>query len=612
MRADDIAYKNRISSLAVSDLINECMKQKQRADAMEVLFCESKASMASASADYNRVLSERDKLIDENRTLKSALERASARNTLGSRELFGSSAEGLDAILSDQQTELLDPLDEDADDDADTHDGRHRSFSFTDGGHRHGSKAAGALKAVLDKLPRTTQYCIDIEALNREFGEYNWAIAYWHDHVKVEVRRATKYVHVTKTPVISVGLEHILYTLPYYYPLFQRSILTPSLMAEFLYNKFYLHLPFYRQEENMRQDQGFTVSRQTMIRWTILLACTYLWAVYQYLLKKEADCPYQNIDETYLRVLFEKGSHSGRKYYVWVFSTGMLSGCTPVIAYKYGPSRSADNLRELLGLRDYLRVITCDAFVAYKTIESEDRNIKVSGCMMHVRRRWVFAFEVLPANRYTDEQLEELIEVKALLLITDIYVQESLLKDLSPDDRKTARQEKVRPLLEKYLDFVHSLDLNDPALSEKARDAISYTLNQEEHLKLFLEDGRIPIDNGYAERNVKHIALGRRNWLFADTADGAKACCVFDTFVATAKANGANVYFYLKYLLEQVPNIPKEDYLNPDLMEVFMPWSESYREYERDQMQRDLDLRMDTEDPPAPKTPRKKDQISCA
>lgn len=399
-------------------------------------------------------------------------------------------------------------------------------------------------------------------------------------------------------------------TLPFLYPLFIRSILTPSIVAAFLYNKFCLHLPFYRQEENMHETDGFAVSRQTMIRWAIRLACIFLWRVYEHMCLLEADCPYQNIDETYLRVLTEKDSRPGKKYYVWTFSTGELAEGHPIIIYRYGPSRSADNLRKQLGIRDYLRMITCDAYIAYDTErDGSNGKIDLSRCLSHARRRWVYALEVLHPNKYTDEQLMELPEVKALLLIQEVFRKDTPLKSLSAEERKEKRDKEVRPPMNAYLDYVHSLDPEDLSLSERTRDAITYTINHETDLKKFLDDGSIPADNSFAERNVKNVALGRRNWLFADTPDGARTICVFDTFVATAKANHANVYYYLKYLIEKAPLIPDaEDNLFPDLM----PWSDAYRKYEKDQMQRDLTLQIGGEDPPAPRTPRKKDKKRCA
>lgn len=619
MRADDIEYKNRIHAIPREALEDECFRQKQDADHNRILYEESQKSLTATSKDYRKVVGERDELKSECLRLKMTIQHMENNQALSSRDRFGSRDENLDSLLS-SSGDVKNPTDEDSSEENEQEESgspsggiRGRAMALVNPGENkrnRNSRKRPSLQELLKKLPHVVDYELDPEALNKEYGEFGWVIAYWHEHYKVEERRVVRYVRVIKTAVLSINHGDTMVTLPFLYPLFIRSILTPSIVAAFLYNKFCLHLPFYRQEENMRQTDGVAVSRQTMIRWAIRLACVCLWHVYEHMCIQEADCRYQNIDETYLRVITEEGSRPGKKYYVWVFSTGELVDGPRIIVYRYGPSRSADNLREQLGIRDYLRMISCDAYIAYDTERDEsDGKIDLSRCLSHARRRWVYALEVLHPDKYNDEQLMELTEVKALLLIQEVFRKDTPLKSLSAEERKEKRDEEVRPAMNAYLDFVHSLDPEDVSFSERAGDAITYTINHEDDLKKFLDDGNIPCDNSFAERNVKDIALGRRNWLFADTPDGAKTICVFDTFVATAKANHANVYYYLKYLIEKAPLIPKG---NKDLFPDLMPWSEAYREYETDQVQKDLTLQIGGEDPPAPKTPRKKDKKQCA
>ncbi len=618
MRADEIAYKEWLHTLSREALEEECFGRKQDADHNRILFEESQKSLTATSKDYKKTADELKNLKDECRKLNETIQHMEAEQTLGRRDRFGSRGEGLDDLLVSSPDDLKDPTDEDA---VDEQSGEgsgssrgartiilHFTRTNTKGG---GTKEKVSLSDMLRNMQRVVEYDIDPDTLNKEYGEFGWKIAFWHEHYKVECRRSVRYVRVIKTAVLSIEHGDRMVTLPFLYPMFERSILTPSLMASFLYNKFFLHMPFYRQEEDMRQTDGFAVPRQTMIRWAIRLACIFLWRVYEHMRCLEADCPYQNADETFLRVVGEKDSKPGRKYYVWVFSTGELMGGHPIIIYRYGPSRSAENLREQLGVRDYLRTITCDAYAAYDTVANEsDGKISVSNCLSHARRRWVYALEVIHPDKYTDEQLMELPEVKALLLIQEVFRKDTPLKILSAQERKEKRDTEVRPAMKAYLDFVHSLNPEDISLSEKTRDAISYTVNHETSLTKFLDDGNIPPDNSFAERNVKNIALGRRSWLFAMTPDGARTICVFDTFVETAKANHANVYYYLKYLIEKAPLIPKTG--GEDLINDLMPWSDAYRKYEKEQTALDASLIIGGEDPPRPRTPRKRDKQQSA
>jgi hypothetical protein len=96
---------------------------------------------------------------------------------------------------------------------------------------------------------------------------------------------------------------------------------------------------------------------------------------------------------------------------------------------------------------------------------------------------------------------------------------------------------------------------------------------------MFLKDGNIPIDNGAGERHIRTVAIGRKNYLFSDSIDGAEALAIMYTIVETAKANNANVYYYLKYILERMPSYMEGT--DTGFLDGMMPWSLEYREYER-------------------------------
>lgn len=108
--------------------------------------------------------------------------------------------------------------------------------------------------------------------------------------------------------------------------------------------------------------------------------------------------------------------------------------------------------------------------------------------------------------------------------------------------------------------------------NEALTKALVYCKNQKENLETFLEDGRIPLSNNYCEATIKPFATARKAWLFTDTTSGAFANGVLYTLVESARANDLDVYEYLKYLLEEMPN---NHYLeNPEILERYLPWSE--------------------------------------
>lgn len=125
-------------------------------------------------------------------------------------------------------------------------------------------------------------------------------------------------------------------------------------------------------------------------------------------------------------------------------------------------------------------------------------------------------------------------------------------------------------------------------------------------MREFLNDGTVSLDNGFAERIIRSFSVGRADWLFADTLDGAETTAIMYSIVETAKANGANVEMYLRYLLEEMPK--HLDDKDRSFLSDMMPWSDKYKEYENSLTGTDLKMFVDlVEQPEAPKTPRKKD-----
>ena len=144
------------------------------------------------------------------------------------------------------------------------------------------------------------------------------------------------------------------------------------------------------------------------------------------------------------------------------------------------------------------------------------------------------------------------------------------LENLTAEERRTCRQKKVKPHVEAYFAWVHE---QNPAeiLSEKTRDGLKYSLNQEAYLKVFLENGEVPIDNSATERAIRPFTVGRANWHIIDTVHGAQASAIVYSLVETAKANHLKIYEYLKHLLTEIPK--HMDDTNLDFLENLLPWS---------------------------------------
>ena len=511
----------------------------------------------------------------ENEEMRKKLEKLESKDKLDTNRLFGRKTEKIDDLLnqSSENGSTADPISEDApegqeEDAPETGKKTHRG--------RTGKRRSGKRKEDLSRLPQRTVYEYDPEELDRVYGKGNWRVVSWHGSTKKEVIPAIVYAKTTYTPVLSVGLEHVMVSVPPRDMLLPGSDATESLVAWIMNNKFVLSLPLYRQEAEFAR-RGIALSRQTMSNWIIRFSrdrfCQVAGRMAELL--KASGCT--QCDETTLLVIRD-GRKAGRKSFMWIHITSELSDGHPIAVFTYEPDRSTRHLRDFYD--DYIGRIICDAYCAYQTFESEnEETVIICGCWMHSRRRWAEALRIRDVKGLSEKEIDELPEAKALRLIVDIYREENKLKGMDAAERLRGRQTAVREKVDAYFSFLESIQLDDPSISEKMKDAVNYSLNQRKYLCRFLKKGDVPIDNGYCERLAKAFAIGRGNWMFCTSPKGAEAAAIMYTLVETAKSNGADVYFYLKYLLEKAPSTP-ELKVGRKYLDELMPWSEEYKSYE--------------------------------
>ena len=462
----------------------------------------------------------------------------------------------------------------------------------------------------LKNLPSQLIYDLDIDKLNNDYGEGNWRIAMWHEHYVVEKIENPLYVKKILTPVISSGLEHVMTTVPYKNPLKDRTYISASILADILYRKFVLALPFFRQASDYSM-QGLELSRQVIIGWVNELVPLIMSPVIKYMTQLMLLCPYHNCDETYLQVLRD-GRAPGTKGFLWVHSTGELYNGNPIIIFIYEQTRGTDHLRKLL--LEFHGYLTCDAYISYHVMEKESEGrITVTGCMMHCRRYFALSLFVKDLKNMSEDEIMQLPEVKVLMLIRAVYHEEMKLRNMTADDRLAARKEFVAPKVEALFVYIHEFEASDEPRSEKLSKAISYAVNQEKYLRRFLEDGNIPIDNGSSERFIAAYSRGRANWLFADTIIGAEVNAAMYSIVETAKANKVNPYEYIKYLLEKMPDHLDAEGNVADLecLKDMMPWSEAFHKYEQECVHKRNNLYSNMfPEPMVPKPPKKTASIA--
>lgn len=598
-----------LRSLAFS-LHEELEELKFRQFANDRIYTEAHIQYSELEKKYNT-------LLKENEALKEQLAKEIDKNTLKARSTFGRRTEQFLSLVDAADNKTDEPEDDcqvEAEEQSDER--KSRVINFTDHkkndgkndlkqekGKCNGSQKQNRLAASMEKLPKQLIYDFDPKALDEEYGQHNWRIAFWHCHTTLEKLDSPYYAKTVYTPVISSGLEHVLKTVPYANPLIGKSAASPSVIADILYRKFMLGLPFYRQAVDYQMN-GIDLLKQTIINWVNRLVPEIMGPVCDYLTECLLKYKYTQNDETYIQVN-KDGRGPGHKSYMWVHCSSELLDCNPIIIFCYEATRGTDHLRTFF--REFLGYITCDAYISYQVLEDEKNGfITATGCMMHCRRYFAEAFFVNDVAEMSDEQLLELPETKALMLIRDIYHEENQLKDLNSEDRTAIRKEKVEPKVDQFFEYVHLLEASDEIFSNRMSKAITYAVNQEDHLRRFLADGNISIDNGHAERVIRSYSVGRSNWLFADTVFGAEVNALMYSVVETAKANRVNVRCYLQYLLEKIPK--HLDQSDKSFLKDMVPWSDAYHSYESQKKQADEQLcqRLFPE-PERPRTPRKRE-----
>lgn len=435
-------------------------------------------------------------------------------------------------------------------------------------------KKKGKREQDLEGLPVVVvEHTMTAEELTDTFGEAGWKQLpdevyrrYRFTPAKVEVEEHHVAVYAGKNEDKIIKAGHPGYLL-------KGSLVSPSLEAAVMNAKYVNALPLYRQEKEFER-YGIAISRQDMAYWTVQCAERYLAILYDYLHKKLYDYHVLQADETPVAVN-KDGRPAGSKSYMWGYRTNQMYSGRQIVLYEYQKTRNASHPREFL--KDFNGICVTDGYQVYHTVEKEREDLRVAGCWSHARRRYDEAVKALPKSRQKDSRA-----YLALSMIQAIYREEKQLKDLPAKDRKDRRQLSVRPLVEAYFTWVRENLLKVPQKS-KTWEGFQYSINQEKYLKVFLDDGEVPMDNNAAEQSIRGFCIGKKNWVMIDTIAGAKSSAIIYSIAETAKANSLKPYDYFEYLLTEIPKHMDDTDLS--FCEDLLPWSPNLPERCRKQTQ---------------------------
>lgn len=335
-----------------------------------------------------------------------------------------------------------------------------------------------------------------------------------------------------------------------------KSIATASLLSQVITSKYQYALPLYRQEQLFKQ-YGIELSRKTLASW-MLQSSQLLTRVYQRLYQLQLQQVAIHADETPLKVIHEDKSQC----YMWVYCTGTdspvdkhaaetINGPPNIVLYDYQASRAGACAKHYLhGYQGYLQV---DGYAGY-----EQTTATLVGCFAHARRKFIEA-QKLQVKGKTGKADWAINHIKKLYRI------EAEIKDNSPAQKQAMRQQHAQPLLQQLKSWLDKSALQVPPKSAIGK-AIAYSLRQWPKLIRYIEDGNLSIDNNRAERAIKPFVIGRKNWMFANTNNGAKASAVLYSLVETAKANGLTPFDYIKHVLDELAK-------QPDSIDHLLPWN---------------------------------------
>jgi transposase len=326
----------------------------------------------------------------------------------------------------------------------------------------------------------------------------------------------------------------------------------PALLAHVLVSKYADHLPLYRQAQ-IYEREGVEIDRSTMADWVgrcSVLVDPLVEAVGRHVFEAEAIFT----DDTPVPVL-DPGRGRTKTGRFWAYirdGRAHGSNAPPAAFYRYAPDRKGKRPRE--HLKDYAGFLHADGYAGYEALYGD--RIKEVACMAHVRRKF---FDIATSTGSP-------IATEALQRIAELYAIEKDIRGSPPERRVAARQTRAKPLFEDLQEWFEDRLTALPGKSALA-EAIRYAISRMKRMGAYLENGICELDNNVAERSVKGMALGRKNYLFVGSDKGGERAAAIYSLIETAKLNGVNPQAWLTDVLTRIADHPI------NRVDELLPWN---------------------------------------
>lgn len=327
----------------------------------------------------------------------------------------------------------------------------------------------------------------------------------------------------------------------------ERSIAAPGLLAQIIVAKYCDHLPLYRQEQIYTTRHDIAIPRQSMARW-LGLAADWLRPIYEHIHTGVMAGGYVQVDETPVEYL-SPGNGQTKQGYLWACKRPGAD-----VSFTWATSRAARCLDRIIPA-DFTGTVQCDGYVAYPSFanRSEGR-ITLAACWAHARRKFHEATESTPQQAgWMLLQIQYLYRIEKQLRQTKAGAQQ----------RQAVRASQSRMIIERIHRALTRIKRKRQHLPHSAMGrAIDYTLTMWPMLLVYLEDGRVEIDNNPVENAIRPTAIGKKNWLFIGEAEAGQRSAILFTIIEACRNRGIDPQTYLREVLTRLPTLTNRQIKN--------------------------------------------------
>jgi transposase len=332
-----------------------------------------------------------------------------------------------------------------------------------------------------------------------------------------------------------------------------RGLPGPGLLAHVLTAKFADHLPLYRQSQ-MYAREAIELDRSVLARW-VGEASELMAPLVEVLRRYVMSTDKLHGDDTPLPVLAPgKGRTKIGRFWTYVRDSRPAGDAAPAaVWFSYSPDRKGEHPQRHLA--KFRGILQADAYSGFNKLY-EGGLIQEAPCMAHIRRKF---FELMDAHQSP-------IATEAVERIAALYQIEKEIRGRPPEERREVRDTRARPLLDSMRRWLQT-SLGKLTPKSETASAIQYAIGRWDALARYLDDGRIELDNMIAERALRPVAVGRRNYLFAGSDKGGERAAIVYSLIGSAKLNGLDPEAYLRYVLSNIAEHPI------NRIEELLPWN---------------------------------------